>query len=644
MKLRFDVFAAQLGSPVDAILELQNEKGGRLALNDDANGSPDSRVDYTVPANVKTVFAVVKDANGRSGPSCLYRMAITRLSGSGGTSDFQLRIEQQRQTVAAGDRIVVPVIAERDGFDGRIDLQFDALPEGIQVQGGTIPAGASGTLLTLHGAGLGQAHVLTKLRGVAEIDGRSVERVATVKTHVLGKMQPWLSGEFGVAVATPSPSGFKADWGTVGSDTRIVLGSKFDLPVSVIRPAGFDGPVRLTLETSQRPVMNNTQIDANRTLRSETTRPIEIAVDAAAQNAWNAKVAADKVVADAKTGQTTVAETGRKAVAAADVVVKDVAAKLTPMKDQATQATAAVKQAGDADAAAQKTVATATTQASAAADALAKVDKADAAKIAESEKIVADANALVKTATDHKAATAKALAAAMAVAKKASDEVAAGAKAVADAMVALKTATDAAKKADADAAAKVKDAETKLNAALRAAKSAAALAKNDATFSIFVPAELNEPGYEVALRAELLSRDKRTVIARSDTSVRRFKTLIPIVVSLTESDQFAGEIDPKAGLKIGITGKVERLSGMKQDVSVTLSGLPAGIAVPKVVVKPDQTDFKLEVAFPATFKTAELTNVRLFATGKMRANAPIAVRSKELPLTIALTAKAKKAP
>ena len=82
---------------------------------------------------------------------------------------------------------------------------------------------------------------------------------------------------------------------------------------------------------------------------------------------------------------------------------------------------------------------------------------------------------------------------------------------------------------------------------------------------------------------------------------------------------------------------------MNQAVSVTLSGLPAGIAVPKVVVKPDQTDFKLDVAFPATFKPAQLTTVRLFATGKMRPNAPIDVRSKELPLTISLTAKAEPA-
>jgi hypothetical protein len=105
-------------------------------------------------------------------------------------------------------------------------------------------------------------------------------------------------------------------------------------------------------------------------------------------------------------------------------------------------------------------------------------------------------------------------------------------------------------------------------------------------------------------------------------------------------------IDPKAGATVAISGKVNRLAGMKQAVTVSLVGLPAGIAVPKVVVKADQTDYKLEVKFPATFKPAELTGIRLFATGKMRAKAPIAVRSAEVALTIQLTlpppAEAKK--
>lgn len=638
-KLRFEVFADRLGSPVDSTLELQNEKGGRLVVNDDANGSPDSRLDYTVPANVKTLFVVVKDANGRSGPHCIYRVVATRLPGSGGQPDFRLRLEQQRQSVAAGNRLVVKVIANREGFDGPIHLSFDSLPAGIQVQGATIGAGSGATLLTLHGAGSGLTHSLTKLRGVAKINGRKVERIAAFDGHVLGRLQPWLTGELGLAVARPSATGFRTDWGSIDLDTHLVLGGKLDLPVSAVRPAGFDGPVRMVLETSQPAVRAaNNQVDTNRTIRSETNKPIEIAIDANAQKSWDAKMAADKIVSDSKANQTTIAETGRKAKTAADIAAKTAIARQTAMKEAAAKATATAKAAGDADAIAQKAVTEAAIQTKAAALA---ADQADAPKVAEAAKVAVAAAALAKTAAEKKAATSKALATAAAAAKKATDDLSAADKAVTAATAAVKAANDAAVKADAAAVAKLKDAETKLQAAVTAARTAATLAKNEGTFSIFVPANLTEDGYEIALRAELLSRDKKSVLDSTHTTVRRFNTMIPIVVALSGSDSFAGEIDPKAGSTITITGKVERLAGMSQDVTVTLSGLPGGITVPKTVVKPDQSDFKLNVVFPAAFKPAKLKSVRLFATGKMRANAPIDVRSKEIPLTISLKAKAE---
>lgn len=636
-QLRFEVFADQIGSPVDSALEILNEEGGRLAINDDAAGTPDSRIDYTVPANVTTLLLAVKDTNGRSGPDCIYRLAVTPLEVSGNQPDFQLNLPEQRHSVAAGNRIVIQVTANRIGYDGPIDLRFDSLPDGIQIQGATIAPGSSATLLTLHGAGADLAHSLTKLRGVATIDGRRIERIATVDDHVLAKLQPWLSGELGVAVAESSGSGFKADWGNVSSGAQLVLGGKLEIPVSAIRPPGFDGPVRLTLESSQLAVRAaNNQVDANRTLRSETNQPIEIAADAEAQKAWDAKLAAEKVVADAKMNQAAVVASVRKAVVEAKAGLKTVLAQLEVVKEQAAKTAALSKTATDADAAAQKTLDATVAQLKAAAQA---ADQASAATLAEAAKAAADAAAIAKTAADQKAATGKALLEAAANEKKATDAGVAADKMTADAMAALKVAVDTAANAEAAEEAKVKDAEAKLNAADMTSKNASALAKNEGTFSIFVPADLKEAGYELALRAELLSRDKTRVIDRCDTSVRRFTTLTPIVVSLVDANRFVGQIDPQAGSTISISGKVERLAGMNQDVTVTLSGLPAGIAVPKAVVKPDQTDFKLDVVFPAAFKPAELNTVRIFATGKMRPNAPIDVRSEETALDIILESK-----
>ncbi len=634
-KLRFEVFADRIGSPIDASLEIQNEKGARLAANDDIAGTPDPRVDYTVPANVKLLQFAVKDANGRSGPNCIYRIAVTSAPGSG-PPDFQLQLAQQRQSVSAGDRLVVKVTASRTGYTGPIDLKFDLLPEGVQLQGARIAEGASATLMTLHGAGAGLSHTLTKLRGVATIDGRRVERIATASNHVIGKLQPWLGGEVGLAVTSPSPSGFKADWGTVGLDTKLVLSDKLKLPVNVIRLPGFDGPVRLTLETSQLPVKAGNNVDANRTLRSLTNAPIELAADANAQKAWDVKLAADKVVADATKAQATVVAAGKQAVATADVAAKKAIAQLTVLNEQSTRATATAKAAGDADAAARKTLTEATGKVKAAAKA---ADEADATRLGEAAKVAAAAASAAKTAADQKAATAKTLATAAAAAKTAADAVTSAEKASTQAAAVHKAAMAAAAKANAAEAAKVKDATTKQAAGLQAAKNASALAKNEGTFSIFVPAELKESGYEFALKAELLSRDKKTVVTRSFTSLRRFGTHIPISVSLA-AESLSAKIDPKAGATVSISGKIERHPGTNQDVTVTLSGLPGGIAVPKAVVKAGQTDFKLDVKFPANFKPAELNSIRVFATGKFLANSPLPVRSEDKAVSIKLEAAA----
>ena len=636
-KLRFEVFAERTGSPVDATLEIQNGQGGRLGINDDAAGSPDSRIDYTVPANLKSLWIVIRDTNGRSGPDCLYRIAVTPLPGSG-SADFQLKLQEQRQSVATGKRLVMKVIAERTAYQGPIDLQFDTLPAGIQVQGARIAAGSSATLVTLHGAGAGLDHSLSRFRGVATINGTRVQRLATVERPLPEANQPWLNREFALAVSKPASTGFQMDWGETAPDTRLVLGGKLDLPVSAVRPPGFDGPVRLVLKTSQVAVRAaNRQIDTNRTLRSETNRPLEIAADANAQKTWDAKLAADQAVSAAVKSQTAVAATGRQKVTVAQAAVTAAMKQLAASKELAAKTTTATKLAADADAVARKALTAAVTKVK---ETARSANQADPAKLAEAARAAAGAAAVAKVAAEQKAASGKVLTAATLDAKQATDALTAAENTVTAATAGHKAAIGAAEKADGLEAAKVKAATAKHAAAERAAISASALAKNDGVFSIFVPAQLTEPGYEFALQAELLSRDKKTVIDRSDTSLRRFTTLIPIVVSLASSEPYVASIDPKSGAKITVVGKVQRLAGMNQDVTVTLAGLPGGITVPKAIVKADQTDFQLDISFPAKFQPAELNSVRVFATGKMRPKAPIDVRSEERTLSLRLEAAA----
>lgn len=634
-KLRFEVFADRIGAPMDAVLQILNEQGGQLAINDDVAGSSDPKLDYTIPASTTAILLAIKEANGFGSPSHVYRVRVTDVTKTSPGGDFKLNVAQQEQSVTVGERLVVKVTAERDGFTGPIRLEFASLPDGIQTQGTMIPEEADSTLITLHGSGLATSHALTFLRGVAEISGREVVRYVTGTSHPLGKMQPWLGREFGLALAVPSPIDFDFGWGRINENTHLVLGGKLEVPLQYFRPAGFDGPIRVTAEFSQKPVLANGKVDTNRTMRSETNRPVEMAIDQNAQKAWNARMALEKVLAAERTRLTVATQTAVKGTADSLVQLKKTKNQLAAAQADLKVAETQARTKNDAAIVTAASLARAITRVQSVTKAAEA--NADVAPSRAAEGIAATAAELQSAATA-KAAAQKAATVATMVMREAASVVAAAQAAVAQADAAVKAAIAAEAKAKTDARTAAVESSKKQMAAATAAENAARLAVNKGVFAIFVPADLKDSGYDVAFKAELLSRDKKTVLTTRYSEVRRLQTLNPIVLQSTTADKIVATIDAKAGATVSISGKVSRLGGMRQSVTVSLVGLPTGIAVPKATVKASQTDYKLDVKFPTTFKPAELTGIRVFATGKMRANAPIAVRSEELPVTIQLTA------
>jgi len=592
-KLRFDLFAERVGSPVDAVLELLNDKGGRLAINDDAAGTADPQLNYTVPAGVEKIIVTLKDVNGGGGRRCIYRIAVTTL-GPAAVADFTFKLERDRHNVAQGDRLVVKVTADRRGYNGPIKLAFDSLPDGVQTQGNVIPAGATGVLLTLHGSGTNVAQTLTSIRGESVGVEPKLVRFAADAAHPIATMQPWLSREFAFALGQSSPIGFGVELDRLPADVNLVLGGKLQAPVRCVRPVGFDGPVRLSLVTSQAPPLTNGKPVVNRTLRQVAA--VEIAADAQAVATYNAQVAAKKLLTDASANATKIAATGTQAKAQAVALVKAASDAKAIADKAATAAATALKAAQVAQAAATRALATANAAAAAA------------------TKAASDAAAKSKVATAAQTAAATTLVNMQSKAK---------------------TTATTADQADVQATAAVKAATVKLTAAEKSANVAAATAKNNTTYGVTVPADLKAGNYEVAIRAELLSRDKKTVLARSVTTVRRLNVLNPIAVALNAPPQLSAQLDAKAGATITLAGKVQRRGGQQGDVTVTLAGLPAGIAVPKVVVKANQSDFQLPIKFPANFKPGAIGGVKLFGTGKMDPKGPV-VRSEEVAVTINL--------
>ena len=217
--------------------------------------------------------------------------------------DFRLSVEQDRYNVPQNGRQVVKLRVDRQGYDGPIRVDFGQLPPGVTLEGADIAANSNGKLISLVGAGDALSQFVTSIRGRATAElPQPITRIARSEPDAVGQFQPWLADEMAVSLAARGGNGFDGDWQPV-TDAKLVLGGKLQVPIKCARPAGFDGPVRLTLLTGQNPPQVNGKDDPNRTLRSESPQPVEIPVDPKAQAAWDAKLAADKVLVDSQTAQ-----------------------------------------------------------------------------------------------------------------------------------------------------------------------------------------------------------------------------------------------------------------------------------------------------------------------------------------------------
>jgi hypothetical protein len=264
-KLRFEVFAERLGSPLDVALVVRNDKGDLLARTEDGTGTTDPNLEYAVPDGVSFVVVGVVDATGRGGPRGIYHLAVDPTSPGLTKNEFRLTTTTQRISLPTGGRFVVPVYAERNGYQGPIDLVPGALPAGVAATAVQIPVDADGTLVILQRTDAAADVLLASWKGRA---ATGEERPVWIKRHPLERLQPWLASEFAVAPTTAAASAFAVDFRDLPADAALLPGQKLALPVKFFRPM-TDSVVRLTLLTNQAPPLTNGQPDLAKTLRAE---------------------------------------------------------------------------------------------------------------------------------------------------------------------------------------------------------------------------------------------------------------------------------------------------------------------------------------------------------------------------------------
>ncbi len=264
-KVRFEVFAERIGSPVDASLVIRNDAGAVLAQAEDSPGTLDPVLEYTVPDKVTSVVVGVVDSAGRGGPRAIYRLVIDPVKDEG-LGDFHLITPTQRLTLPANGKAVVPVFVDRRGYVGEIGLVVVHQPGLMGFEWMAISPDADGTLVTITAGDFTATDT-----GVAIFAGRGTDgslREVTIKGHPLERLQPWLASELTVGPTSAKAADFAIEWKNLPADAGLSPAGKLTLPVTVKRldPAA---PVRLVLLTSQNPPLVNNQPDLNRTIRPD---------------------------------------------------------------------------------------------------------------------------------------------------------------------------------------------------------------------------------------------------------------------------------------------------------------------------------------------------------------------------------------
>ena len=138
-----NVRARMMRSPLDSVLEICNEKGARLASNDDAGG-PDSYLRWTAP-NDGDFFIKVHDQLMRGGPLFAYRVEITKVEPALITylPEIVINSSQQRRAVPVpkGNRYATLVRVKRSDVGGDVVLDPQGLPPGVTVVSNTMDKG-----------------------------------------------------------------------------------------------------------------------------------------------------------------------------------------------------------------------------------------------------------------------------------------------------------------------------------------------------------------------------------------------------------------------------------------------------------------------------------------------------------------------
>ncbi len=242
----FEVFARRFGSRLDPILNVLDERGRSVGVNDDAPTlGKDSRLDWTCPDNGDYVVQVT-DLHSAGGAPYVYYLEATD-----GRPDFTLQCDDDKALIGPGSGYAMYVQStRRNGLNGDIRLSVENLPTGVTVTADRIPAGMDQACIIFRAPADAKPDFRAiRVLGTAEIPGEN-GAMETLRRVARPMQETYLPG--GGRRAFPVDSHIASVTGPSDvlvkvSATELVLtpGESATLDVEVIRQNGYNKNVVL---------------------------------------------------------------------------------------------------------------------------------------------------------------------------------------------------------------------------------------------------------------------------------------------------------------------------------------------------------------------------------------------------------------
>jgi len=245
-----DVIARRVRSAIDSVIDVYDEKGRRLAGDDDRK-RPDSWVRFKAPADGNYFFRV-RDQLNNGGADFHYRVEVTPVSPAMEiTTNEEQRYVQPDVELPQGSRTAMLLSVKRENFGGAVQFIAENLPAGVRIESPENWASSGVVPLMFHAEeNVELGNQFARIIGQwTHPSNKDLVVTAPVEQHhmkIRGRNQNdyvWAERLDAIPVVTTEKVPF--DIQIVQPKVPLVRGGQMQLKVVATRAEGFDEEIRV---------------------------------------------------------------------------------------------------------------------------------------------------------------------------------------------------------------------------------------------------------------------------------------------------------------------------------------------------------------------------------------------------------------